>query len=120
MSILISSASSISGTVALALATGEITMPIPESVKVTFKGKMSEYVDFRDVVHATQAQMLKKFGDNVFQGRVIEVHTGTLLADQAFTFTDWTAEMKAKASICISEGETLIKSLNIAIQRIGG
>ena len=24
-------------------------------------------------------------------GRVIEVHIGTLLADQAFTFTDWTA-----------------------------
>ena len=29
-----------SGTVALALATGEVTMPIPESVKVTFKGDM--------------------------------------------------------------------------------
>ena len=107
-----------SGTVALALATGEVTMPIPESVKVTFKGKMSEHLDFRDVVHATQLQMLKKFGDNVFQGRVIEVHTGTLLADQAFTFTDWTAEMKAKASICISNDSTLIESLNIARDRI--
>ena len=39
---------------------------------------------------------------------MIEVHIGTLLADQAFTFTDWTAEMKAKASICISNDETLI------------
>ena len=29
-----------SGTVALALATGEVSMPIPESVKVTFKGQM--------------------------------------------------------------------------------
>ena len=55
-----------------------------------------------------QAQMLQQFGDNIFQGRVIEVHIGTLLADQAFTFTDWTAEMKAKASICISEDDTLI------------
>ena len=107
-----------SGTVALALATGEATMPIPESVKVTFKGHMKSYMDFRDVVHATQAQMLKEFGDNVFQGRVIEVHIGTLLADQAFTFTDWTAEMKAKASICISEDETLIESLKIAKSRI--
>jgi aconitate hydratase 2 / 2-methylisocitrate dehydratase len=107
-----------SGTVALALATGEITMPIPESVKVTFKGKMEDHIDFRDVVHATQSQMLKQYGDNVFQGRVIEVHTGTLLADQAFTFTDWTAEMKAKASICISENDTLIKSLEIAKSRI--
>ena len=107
-----------SGTVALALATGEATMPIPESVKVTFKGEMKDYMDFRDVVHATQAQMLQKFGENVFQGRIIEVHLGTLLADQAFTFTDWTAEMKAKASICISQDETLIQSLEIAKSRI--
>ena len=107
-----------SGTVALALATGEVNMPIPESVKVTFKGKMADHLDFRDIVHATQAQMLKKFGDNVFQGRVIEVHIGTLLADQAFTFTDWTAEMKAKASICISNDDTLIKSLEVSKSRI--
>ena len=107
-----------SGTVALALATGEATMPIPQSVKVTFKGKMADHMDFRDVVHATQAQMLQQFGDNIFQGRVIEVHIGTLLADQAFTFTDWTAEMKAKASICISEDATLIESLEIAKSRI--
>ena len=107
-----------SGTVALALATGEVTMPIPESVKVTFKGKMGDHMDFRDVVHATQAQMLAQFGDNVFQGRIIEVHIGTLLADQAFTFTDWTAEMKAKASICISNDETLIGSLEISKSRI--
>ncbi len=107
-----------SGTVALALATGEVSMPIPESVKVTFKGAMADYMDFRDVVHATQAQMLQAFGENVFQGRIIEVHIGTLLADQAFTFTDWTAEMKAKASICISEDQTLIESLEIAKSRI--
>ncbi|RED42853.1 aconitase [Winogradskyella eximia] len=108
-----------SGTVALALATGEATMPIPESVKVTFKGQMKSYMDFRDVVHATQQQMLKQFGgENVFQGRIIEVHIGTLTADEAFTFTDWTAEMKAKASICISEDDTLIESLEIAKGRI--
>lgn len=108
-----------SGTVALALATGEASMPIPESVKVTFKGTLRDHMDFRDVVHATQSQMLDKFGgDNVFQGRIIEVHLGTLPADQAFTFTDWTAEMKAKASICISQDETLIESLEIAKGRI--
>ncbi|MEC7297209.1 MAG: bifunctional aconitate hydratase 2/2-methylisocitrate dehydratase [Pseudomonadota bacterium] len=107
-----------SGTVALALATGEASMPIPESVKVTFKGEMADHMDFRDVVHATQAQMLAQHGDNVFQGRIIEVHIGTLLADQAFTFTDWTAEMKAKASICISNDDTLIESLELAKHRI--
>ena len=107
-----------SGTVALALATGEANMPIPETVKVTFEGKMADHMDFRDVVHATQAQMLAQHGDNVFQGRIIEVHIGTLLADQAFTFTDWTAEMKAKGSICISDDKTLIESLEIAKLRI--
>ena len=107
-----------SGTVALALATGEASMPIPESVKVTFKGNLKDHMDFRDVVHATQAQMLKQFGENIFQGKIIEVHIGTLLSDQAFTFTDWTAEMKAKASICISNDETLIESLEIAKNRI--
>ncbi|WP_320820043.1 aconitase family protein, partial [Thalassolituus sp.] len=108
-----------SGTVAIALATGESAMPIPESVKVTFKGAMKPHMDFRDIVHATQAQMLKQFsGENVFQGRVIEVQIGTLLADQAFTFTDWTAEMKAKASICISTDDTLVQSLELAKSRI--
>ena len=108
-----------SGTVALALALGQASILVPESVKVTFKGKMGNHMDFRDVVHATQAQMLAQFdGENVFQGRIIEVHIGTLLADQAFTFTDWTAEMKAKASICISNDETLIESLEIAKARI--
>lgn len=108
-----------SGTVALALATGEASMPIPESVKVTFTGHMQDHIDFRDVVHSTQMQMLDQFsGDNVFQGRIIEVHLGTLAADQAFTFTDWTAEMKAKASICISQDDTLIDSLEIAKSRI--
>ena len=69
-----------SGTVALALATGEASMPIPESVKVTFKGQMHPHMDFRDVVHATQAQMLQHFGgENVFQGRIIEVHMAPFL-----------------------------------------
>lgn len=108
-----------SGTVALALALGMANITVPESVKVTFKGTMADHMDFRDVVHATQAQMLAQSdGENVFQGRIIEVHIGTLLADQAFTFTDWTAEMKAKASICISNDETLIESLEIAKARI--
>jgi aconitate hydratase 2/2-methylisocitrate dehydratase len=62
--------------------------------------------------------MLAEFGENVFQGKIIEVHIGTLLSDQAFTFTDWTAEMKAKASICISEPDTLVESLEIAKGRI--
>ena len=98
-----------SGTVALALATGEASMPIPESVKVTFKGDLKPYMDFRDVVHATQDQMLDEFGENVFQGRIIEVHIGTLPADKAFTFTDWTA----RANLCFSPDDNLSTSLSI-------
>ena len=65
---------------------------------------MKDHMDFRDVVHATQSQMLKHFkGENVFQGRIIEVHIGTLPSDQAFTFTDWTAEMKAKYGVDLVE-----------------
>jgi aconitate hydratase 2/2-methylisocitrate dehydratase len=30
-------------------------------------------MDFRDVVHATQSQMLKQFGgENVFQGQILK------------------------------------------------
>jgi aconitate hydratase 2/2-methylisocitrate dehydratase len=107
-----------SGTVALALATGEATMPIPESVKVTFKGDLKDIWTFVMWCMPPRPRCLKEFGDNVFQGRIIEVHLGTLPADQAFTFTDWTAEMKAKASICISQDDTLIESLEIAKKRI--
>jgi aconitate hydratase 2/2-methylisocitrate dehydratase len=34
--------------------------------KVTFKGDMKTYMDFRDVVHATQSQMLKQFGGEMY------------------------------------------------------
>jgi len=47
-------------------------MPIPESVKVTFEGKMVDHLDFRDIVHATQAQMLKNL-EIYISRRVIEV-----------------------------------------------
>ena len=77
-----------SETVALALPPVKQACFDPRIQKVTFKGKMADHMDFRDVVHATQAQMLDQFGDNVAQGMIIEVHIGTLLADQAFTFTD--------------------------------
>src|SRR5690606_9536795 len=98
-----------SGTVALALATGEASMPIPESVKVTFRGEMKDYMDFRDVVHATQAQMLKQFGgENVFLGRVIIGHHRTRPASQASSLTDWRAEMKRTTSSSSSEDDTSI------------
>ena len=42
-----------SGTVALALALGQASIPVPESVKVTFKGAMAGHMDFRDAVSYT-------------------------------------------------------------------
>ena len=39
--------------------------------------------------------MLEQFGENVFQGRVIEVHIGTLISDQHLPLLTG-HEMKAK------------------------
>jgi aconitate hydratase 2/2-methylisocitrate dehydratase len=58
-------------------------MPIQNQLRLLWR--YENYMDFRDVVHATQSQMLKQFGgENVFQGRIIEVHLGTLTADLYF------------------------------------
>ena len=38
-------------------------------------------------VHAGK-EKIEIIGENVFQGKIIEVHIGTLMADQAFVFTD--------------------------------
>ena len=44
---------------------------LPISVKVTFTGKMGDHMDFRDVVHATQAQMLAQFnGEKIGRAHV--------------------------------------------------
>ena len=108
-----------SGTVALALATGEAAMPIPESVKVTFKGTLKDHMDFRDVVHATQAQMLKEFdGDNVFQGRVIEVHIGTLALRPGVHLHRLDRRDEGQGLDLHLRAETLIESLEIARDRI--
>jgi aconitate hydratase 2/2-methylisocitrate dehydratase len=80
------------GTVALALATGEASMPIPESVKLR-KGEMATYMDFRDVVHATQSQMLSNLEEKMCSKANYWSAFSTLTADQAFTLD---MEMKAK------------------------
>ena len=51
-----------SGTVALALLQ-VVFMPIPESVKVTFKGTMQDHMDFRDVVHNTITNVKRIWGE---------------------------------------------------------
>ena len=85
-------------------------MPIPQSVKGRSRAGWKPWMDFRDVVHATQAQMLKQHGDNVFQGRIIE---------ECISVRCWPIRPsplhrldrrdEAKASICIGEDETLIE-----------
>ena len=70
---------------------------------------MADHMDFRDVVHATQAQMLDQFGDNVFQGRIRSAHWH-IVGRPGVHIHRLDSEMKAKASICISEDATLIES----------
>jgi aconitate hydratase 2/2-methylisocitrate dehydratase len=62
-----------SGTVALALADRGF-MPIPIS-EGNVQRQMKEYMDFRDVVHATQSQMLHQFkGENVFKVGLLRLY----------------------------------------------
>ena len=75
---------------------------------------MKKHMDFRGCGSCNSSSDVENLTEKTFSKvRIIEVHIGTLPADQAFTFTDWTAEMKAKASICISEDDTLIESLKL-------
>lgn len=62
--------------------------------------------------------MLKEFGDNVFQGCVIEVYIGMLFFDQVFIFMDWMVEMKVKVVICILQDSMLIELFEIVKSRI--
>lgn len=57
--------------------------------------------------------MLKQFGDNVFQGWIIEVYIGILLVDQVFIFIDWIVEMKVKVFVCIFDDVILIGFLEL-------
>ncbi len=61
-------------------------------------------MDFRDVVHATQAQMLSNLVVRMYsKEELLKFILVRSWLTNHLHLLDWTAEMKAKASICISK-----------------
>ncbi|MCH9675054.1 MAG: bifunctional aconitate hydratase 2/2-methylisocitrate dehydratase, partial [Gammaproteobacteria bacterium] len=99
-----------SGLVAFAAAMGVMPLDMPESVRVRFVGERQPGVTLRDLVNAipyvaSQRGLLTVSGRestspgsaaNVFSGRILEVEgLGDLTVEQAFEFSDATAERSA-------------------------
>lgn len=93
-----------SGLVAFAGALGFMPLDMPESVLVTFKGKLNPGITLRDVVNAIpyfaiQKGLLtvaKEGKKNIFNGRLIEIEgLPDLTVEQAFELTNATAERSA-------------------------
>lgn len=93
-----------SGLVAFAGALGFMPLDMPESVLVTFKGKLNPGITLRDVVNAIPyfaiqkglLTVVKEGKKNIFNGRLIEMEgLSDLTVEQAFELTNATAERSA-------------------------
>ncbi|PID88038.1 MAG: bifunctional aconitate hydratase 2/2-methylisocitrate dehydratase [Bacteroidia bacterium] len=96
-----------SGLVAFAGALGRMPLDMPESVLVKFKGKAKPGITLRDIVNAIPLWAIKeglltvekKNKKNIFNGRIVEMEgMPDITVEQAFEFTDATAERSAAAS----------------------
>ena len=115
-----------SGLVAFATVTGMMPLTMPESVLVKFTGEMQAGITLRDLVNAIPYQAIqdglltveKKSKKNIFAGNIIEI-TGLpqLKVEQAFEFSDASAERSAAACSIQLEKEPIIEYLssNIAL-----
>jgi aconitate hydratase 2/2-methylisocitrate dehydratase len=117
-----------SGLVAFAAAIGAMPLDMPESVLVTFTGKLQPGVTLRDVVNAIpyvaiQQGLLtvaKEGKTNVFNGRIMEIEgLPDLKLEQAFELTDATAERSCAGSTIKLSVETVSEYLrsNVALLR---
>jgi aconitate hydratase 2 / 2-methylisocitrate dehydratase len=115
-----------SGLVAFAAAIGAMPLDMPESVLVTFTGKLQPGVTLRDVVNAIpyvaiQQGLLtvaKEGKQNVFNGRIMEIEgLPDLKLEQAFELTDATAERSCAGSTIKLSVETVSEYLrsNVAL-----
>jgi aconitate hydratase 2/2-methylisocitrate dehydratase len=109
-----------SGLVAFGAATGVMPLDMPESVLVRFKGTMQPGITLRDLVHAiplfaikqgllTVAKQGKK---NIFSGRILEIEgLPDLKVEQAFEFSDASAERSAAGCTVLLNKEPIIEYL---------
>lgn len=110
-----------SGLVAFAAATGVMPLDMPESVLVRFKGKMQPGITLRDLVNAIPYYAIKqglltvekKGKKNVFSGRILEIEgMPQLKVEQAFEFSDASAERSAAGCTVKLDKEPIIEYLN--------
>ena len=110
-----------SGLVAFAAATGVMPLDMPESVLVRFKGEMQPGVTLRDLVNAIPYYAIKqglltvekKGKKNVFSGRILEIEgLPKLKIEQAFEFSDASAERSAAGCTVKLDKEPIIEYLN--------
>ncbi len=115
-----------SGLVAFAGALGFMPLDMPESVLVRFKGGLNPGLTLRDAVNAIpyfaiQKGLLtveKKGKKNIFNGCVLEMEgLEDLAVDQAYEFTDASAERSAAAAVFSLKEERVVEYLksNIAL-----
>lgn len=110
-----------SGLVAFAAAMGAMPLDMPESVLVRFKGRMQPGITLRDLVNAIPYAAIQK-GEltvgkqgkkNVFNGRILEIEgLPDLKVEQAFEFTDASAERSANGCTVKLNKEPVIEFLN--------
>lgn len=117
-----------SGLVAFAAALGVMPLDMPESVLVRFKGEMQPGITLRDLVNAIpyvaiQKGLLtveKKGKKNIFNGRVLEIEgLPDLKVEQAFEFSDASAERSANGCTVHLNKEPIIEFLNSNIALLG-
>ncbi|VFP86957.1 Aconitate hydratase B [Candidatus Erwinia haradaeae] len=110
-----------SGLVAFAATTGMMPLDMPESVLVQFTGKIQSSITLRDIVHsipfyAIQSGLLtveKKGKKNIFSGRIMEIEgLPDLKVEQAFEFSDASAERSAAGCVVQLNQESVIEYLN--------
>lgn len=110
-----------SGLVAFAAATGVMPLDMPESVLVRFKGEMQPGITLRDLVNAIPYYAIKqglltvekKGKQNVFSGRILEIEgMPKLKVEQAFEFSDASAERSAAGCTVRLDKEPIIEYLN--------
>ncbi|MBD2344588.1 bifunctional aconitate hydratase 2/2-methylisocitrate dehydratase [Anabaena subtropica] len=115
-----------SGLVAFAGALGVMPLDMPESVLVRFKGELQPGITLRDIVNAIpyvaiQQGLLtveKENKKNIFSGRIMEIEgLPYLKVEQAFEFTDATAERSCAGSTIKLSVETVAEYLrsNVAL-----
>lgn len=110
-----------SGLVAFAAATGAMPLDMPESVLVRFKGTLQPGITLRDLVNAIPYAAIqegtltvgKQGKKNIFNGRILEIEgLPDLKVEQAFEFSDASAERSANGCTVHLHKEPVIEFLN--------